>query len=172
MAGYLSHREFVDAIGTADRGPDDQGTVSESQLEELARLVDADGDGRITIWDFCAAFVSAEETVAGSDAATTDDGLRRQISNAVVQGVAGVIYKNRSIFRQTWQDGDPDLDGVVSVEEFQAGLHNVNIVLGSPLKRAQLEALVGHARRRGETEMRQGRRVRIRTKPFASPRRA
>ena len=147
-----------------DRGPDGTGTVSERQLQELAEMVDADGNGRITIWEFCEAFVSIEETAAGDGggAASGDSSvsLRRQFSNAIVQGVAGFIYKNRAILRRTWQDGDPDMDGLVSVHEFRAGLHHVNIVLNSPLKRAQLEALIDHAGRRAETELRQGRRVR------------
>jgi hypothetical protein len=159
VAGYLSHSEFCDAIGTVDRGPDGSGTVSESQLEELAGVVDADGNGRITIWEFCEAFVSAEETT-GSDAGANIDGLRRQFSNAIVQGVAGFIYNNRAILRRTWADGDPDMDGVVTVEEFRAGLRHVNLVLSSPLKRAQLEALVDHAGRRAEAALREGRRVR------------
>lgn len=145
-----------------DRGPDSTGTVSERQLQELAEMVDADGNGRITIWEFCEAFVSAEETVAGDASGAASDGsvsLRRQFSNAIVQGVAGFIYKNRAILRRTWQDGDPDMDGLVSVHEFRAGLRHVNIVLNSPLKRGQLEALVDHAARRAETELREGRRV-------------
>ena len=165
VTGYLSHNEFMDAIGTVDRGPDGSGTASESQLEELAGVVDADGNGRITIWEFCEAFVSAEDTAA-SDAGDSIggganvDGLRRQFSNAIVQGVAGFIYKNRSILRRTWADGDPDMDGLVTVEEFRAGLQHVNVVLNSPLKRAQLVALVDHAGRRAEASLREGRLVR------------
>ena len=155
--GYLSHSQFVDAIGTVDRGPDGSGTVTERQLEELARLVDVNSNGRITIWEFCEAFVSAEDTASVGGAANAD-GLRRQFSNAIVASVAGFIYTNRAILRRTWQDGDPELDGLVTVQEFQAGLHHVNLVLHSPLKRSQLEALVDHAGRRAEAAVREGRR--------------
>ncbi len=159
MSGYLSHRQFVDAIGTVDRGPDGTGTVSESKLKELAQLVDADGNDRITIWEFCEAFVSAEDTDAGNTGAADTDSLRRQFSNAIVQGVAGFVYNNRSILRRTWQDGDANMDGLVSVEEFHAGLRHANLVLHSPLKRSQIEALADHAVRRAEAEVREGRRV-------------
>ncbi len=159
MAGYLSRRQFVDAIGTVDRGPDGTGTVSDVKLKELAQLVDVDGNDRITIWEFCEAFASAEDVDAGETGATDTDGLRRQFSNAIVQGVAGFVYNNRGILRRTWQDGDPDMDGLISADEFRAGLRHANHALQSPLKRSQLEALVDHAVRRAEAEVREGLRV-------------
>ena len=159
VAGYLSHRQFVDAIGTVDRGPDGASTISESKLHELAQLVDADGNDRITIWEFCEAFVSADDTGTSDTGVADADGLRRQFSNAIVQGVAGFVYKNRSTLRRTWQDGDPEMDGLVSAEEFHAGLRHANLVLHSPLKRLQIDALVDHAVRRAEAEVREGRRV-------------
>ena len=172
--GHLTHRQFADAIGTVDRGPDGTATASQSQLDELAQMVDADGNGRISIWEFCEAFVSTDDAsgagggaAGGAGSADHETSLRRQISNAVVQGIAGVIYSNRAMLRRTWQDGDPDMDGLVSVQEFEAGLRHVNIALRSPLKRAQLDALVGHAERRAETEVREGRRVRAGTRSAA-----
>jgi hypothetical protein len=159
LTGYLSHRQFVDAIATVDRGPDGAGTISESKLQELAQLVDADGNDRITIWEFCEAFVSADDTGTSDTGAADTGGLRRQFSNAIVQGVAGFVYKNRSTLRRTWQDGDPDMEGLVSAEEFHAGLRHANLVLHSPLKRSQIDALVDHAVRRADAEVREGRRV-------------
>ena len=50
-------------------------------MQQLARLVDVDGNGRINIWQFVAAFVADERatgTVAGQN-------LGRQLSHGVVQ---------------------------------------------------------------------------------------
>ena len=65
-SGYLDYSEFGEAVAQIDSGPDGVGTVSRAQLQELARLVDADGNGRINILEFCEAFVARDSGGGGT----------------------------------------------------------------------------------------------------------
>jgi protein phosphatase len=100
-SGFLEHPEFADAVRALDqsspaaarrpRSPLDRG-----RLAELAALVDKDGNGRINILEFCAAFVvddgraRAGEPAVEDEAADGGAALGRQLSNGIVQVPWGV----------------------------------------------------------------------------------
>lgn len=137
-SGFLEYDEFAEAVRVLEAGPDaSPGTRRQSsggtplgpsadQLEQLARLVDVDGHGRVNIWQFTAAFVAHDQGTSSASSNGPDhhhpsfspDGSKngavsRQLSLGVVQAVAGTIFSHRSILRKAWSVWDDDADGVV-----------------------------------------------------------
>ena len=103
------------------------------------KAVDVDGGNTIDYKEFVAAF-SVKDT---AEDAELEKGNGTWQQN-VIQQMSNVFYQHRIHLRNAFRTFDNDHSGVISKEEFRAGISTFNSLLNLPLTQDQIEELLNH----------------------------
>lgn len=131
--GVLQDVEFYGAI-------EKLGLEFDEKLQKkLMTAIDTDAGNTICYQEFVDAF-SVKDTAEDLE---LDNG-RMTWQQSVLQQMANVFYQHRIHLRSAFRTFDKDHSGVISKDEFRAGISTFNSLLNSPLTQAQIEELLNH----------------------------
>lgn len=131
--GVLQEVEFYSAMEKLNL------QFSPELKKKLMRAVDMDGGHTIDYKEFVAAFSikdSAEDSELAKGHVTWQQNVLQQMSN--------VFYQHRIHIRSAFRAFDKDHSGVISKDEFRAGIRTFNSLLNCPLTEEQIEELLNH----------------------------
>ncbi|KAJ1494247.1 Metallo-dependent phosphatase-like protein, partial [Baffinella frigidus] len=125
--GFISREEFYEACNQLAH------EVSGEDRTAMWNYVDANGDGHLNYFEFCAAFQVVDMS-DGEGGAVTE----------IVEVIVSALQKNMSSLEFAFRFFDQKGVGNVSVDDFKAGLRALNsaVTAGPPLTDAQLDVLV------------------------------
>mmetsp|Transcript_35609 Transcript_35609/g.61601 ORF Transcript_35609/g.61601 Transcript_35609/m.61601 type:complete len:900 (+) Transcript_35609:141-2840(+) len=152
-AGKISMDRFVSevhALGVP---------FSEDHLRQLGAAIDADGDGLVSLQEFCRAFRVVDQRASKSRQSISNMVAARKAAaqaqaeidpsaagepgdggwqEGVIQQISNFMFQHRSQLASAFRAFDLDNSGSISAEEFVTGMSKMNALFNKPLTRDQI----------------------------------
>jgi len=139
--GFVQEDEFYAMLNSLKLSP----ALSAEDRKDMWRYIDANGDGHLNYFEFCAAF-QVVDTTSHDDGAVTD----------IVETIVSTLQRNMSSLEFAFRFFDQKGLGHIPVEDFKAGIRALNSSIQSaqgrtaPLSEEQIEVLVQHVDKDGD----------------------
>jgi len=142
--GFVQEDEFYVMLSSLNLEP----PMSDKDMKDMWRYVDANGDGHLNYFEFCAAF-QVVDTGGADDAAVSE----------IVETIVSTLQRNMSSLEFAFRFFDQKGLGHIPVEDFKTGIRALNSSIKSaqgraaPLSEEQINVLVQHVDKDGDGQV-------------------